>query len=95
VNLRAETSTWEGWNYLAPEIRQYYPLISGLDLRKNDIYALAMIVVENLLGERYFPREGRALRLHIQKHIHGYSPSLMRTLMRMLSLDPAKRPETE
>lgn len=33
--------------------------------------------------------------MYMQKHIHGYSPSLIKTLLRMVSLDPAKRPTAE
>jgi serine/threonine protein kinase len=57
-----------------------------------DIYSLGMCIIENLIGEKYFPREGKALRLYVQKHIHGYSPSFMKTVMRMISHDPTKRP---
>lgn len=64
-------------------------------MRKCDIYALGMCLIENLVGERYFPREGRAMRMYMQKHIHGYSPSLIKTLLRMVSLDPTKRPTAE
>jgi hypothetical protein len=48
-----------------------------------------------LLAEKYFPLEGKALRNYMQKHLHGYSPSLIRVLMGMVSLDPQKRPRAE
>jgi serine/threonine protein kinase len=67
-------------------------LIEGLDLSKSDIYSLGMCLIENMLGDRYFPREGKAFRIHIQKHLHGYSPALIKTLQRMVSVDPSKRP---
>jgi hypothetical protein len=51
-----------------------------------------MCLIENLLGDKYFPREGRALRIHMQKHMHTYSPALTKVLQRMVNLDPAKRP---
>lgn len=90
--LQKEGDSWNGWTYLAPEIRNYAYLLEGLDFASADIYSLGMCVIENLLGDRYFPREGRALRVHLQKHLHGYSPSLVRTLLGMVSLDPRKRP---
>lgn len=51
-----------------------------------------MCLIENLLGDKFFPREGKALRIHMQKHMHNYSPALTKTLQRMVSLDPSKRP---
>lgn len=80
---------------MAPEIKHYSCLLEGLDFGQADIYSLGMCVIENLVGERYFPREGRALRVYLQKHLHGYSPSLVRTLMNMVSSDPRKRPRGE
>ena len=49
-------------------------------------------IIENILGEKHFPREGRPLRAYLQKHLHGYSPALVRILLGMVSLDPRKRP---
>lgn len=95
TQLKNEGNNWEGWNYSAPELKTFYPLIEGLDMLQSDIYSLGMCIIENLVGEKYFPREGRALRLYIQKHIHGYSPLFMKTVMRMVSHDPFKRPTAE
>ena len=64
-------------------------------MRKCDTYALGICLIENTVAARYFPREGLAMRMYLQKHIHGYSPSLIKTLRRMVSLDPTKRPTAE
>jgi serine/threonine protein kinase len=95
IYLQKEEGEWNGWLYLAPEIKNYSCLLEGLDFSQADIYSLGMCVIENLLGERYFPREGRALRSYLQKYLNGYSPSLVRTLMGMVSSDPRKRPQAE
>jgi serine/threonine protein kinase len=83
--LQKEGEDWSGWPYLAPEIRDFASLLEGVDLPQVDIYALGMSVVENLLGERQFPR-GRGLRAYLRKHLHGYSPSLVRLLGGMVSV---------
>ena len=42
--------------YVAPEIRNFSTLLEGLNFAQADIYSLGMCLIENILGERYFPR---------------------------------------
>ena len=35
------------------------------------------------------------MRVYLEKHLHGYSPLLVKTVMRMVSTNPTKRPTPE
>ena len=39
------------------------------------------------------PKENKNMRQYIQKHLNGYSPSLIKTLLKMISLNPNNRPK--
>jgi serine/threonine protein kinase len=48
--LKEEGMHWDGWAYLAPEIKRFSTLIEGLDMRQSDIYSLGMCLLENIVG---------------------------------------------
>jgi len=76
--------------YIAPEIIQFKAYLEGLDFYAADIYSLGVCVIENLTGRRV----GGKMK-NWMHYLHGFSPAFMRILLRMVSLDPKKRPKAE
>lgn len=78
--------------YLAPEIKYFHQYLNGLSFDKCDIYSLGMCLMENLMGSSYRHLSHKAMMKQAERHLQSYSPALMKTLMRMIKLDPSKRP---
>lgn len=85
------------FNYCAPEIIEYRSFIQGLQFEKCDIFSLGLCILENITGlaVNILKQHLKLIRTNSEKYLKGYSPALRNLLIRMISLDPSKRPTAQ
>ena len=82
--------------YLSPELDYPY-LVNQDSLWRADVFSLGAIIVENITGKPHVSLKSFTIgeRLGLKRSLQSmfqYSPSLIKLLMRMLSLNSNRRP---